>query len=130
MAYLLRHNVGWRTIINSDSDPHPNRIGHALIAREALPVITNTLLQLPPDQLTQQGVNAAIRKIKNFKTDILCTPWYFGDLPYHVPNNVDRTVVPQNRVMVQKEDCFPIAAFDSNNLVAIRAAEVAQSLNR
>ena len=75
-----------------------------------------TLLDLPPDQLTQQGVNAAIRNIKNFKTDILCQPWYFGDLPYHVPNNVDRTVVPQEQRMVQKEDCFPIAALPDNNL--------------
>ena len=93
-------------------------------------VITRTLLDLPPDQLTQQGVNAAIRNIKSFKTDILCQPWYFGDLQFHVPNNVDRTVVPNNRAMVQKEDCFQIAALPGNNLEQIRAAEAAQGLNK
>jgi branched-chain amino acid transport system substrate-binding protein len=95
----------------------------------AAAIITKTMLGLPPDQLTVAGVNAAIRKIKNFKTDILCRPWYFGDLQYHVPNNYDRTVVPQNHVFVQKEDCFQIAALPGNNLESIRAAETSQGLN-
>jgi branched-chain amino acid transport system substrate-binding protein len=96
----------------------------------AADIITATLLQLAPEQLTQAGVNAAIRNIKSFQTDILCQPWYFGDLPNHVPNNVDRTVVPQNQAMVEQESCFQIAALPDNNLVTIRAAEQAQGLNR
>jgi branched-chain amino acid transport system substrate-binding protein len=95
----------------------------------AADIIVQTLLQLPTEQLTQAGVNAAIRKIRDFKTDILCKPWYFGDLPYHVPNNADRTVIPQNRAFVQKEACFDIAALSGNNLDAIRQAEKAQGLN-
>jgi branched-chain amino acid transport system substrate-binding protein len=95
----------------------------------AADVIVHTLLQLPADQLTPSGVNAAIRKIKNFKTDILCKPWYFGDLPYHVANNADRTVVPQNRTFIQKEGCFDIAPLPGNNLDAIRQAEKTQGLN-
>jgi branched-chain amino acid transport system substrate-binding protein len=87
------------------------------------------LLKLPADQLNQAGVNKAFREIKNFKTDILCRPWYFGDLPYHVPNNTDRTVVPMDKKMAQKEDCFEIAPLPGNNLEAIRAAEKAQKLN-
>jgi len=92
-------------------------------------IATQTLLKLPADQMNQQGVNKAFREIKNFKTDILCKPWYFGDLAYHVPNNTDRTVVPMDKKMVQKEDCFDIAALPGNNLEEIRAAEKAQKLN-
>ena len=93
-------------------------------------IIVHTLLALPADQLTPEGVNAAIRKVKNFKTDILCKPWYFGDLPAHVPNNVDRTVVPSNHLFVQKEDCFEIAALaGANPLDQIRQAEKSQGLN-
>jgi branched-chain amino acid transport system substrate-binding protein len=95
----------------------------------AADIIVQTLLSLPADQLTAAGVNAAIRKIKNFKTDILCKPWYFGDLPYHVANNADRTVVPQNRAFVQKEGCFDIAALPGNPLDSIRQAEKQQGLN-
>jgi branched-chain amino acid transport system substrate-binding protein len=92
-------------------------------------IITRTLLQLSPGQLTPQGVNAAIRRIKDFKTDILCKPWYFGDLQQHVPNNADRTVVPENHVFVQKDGCFDIAPLPGNNLDSIRQAEKQQGLN-
>ena len=95
----------------------------------AAEIITRTLLSLPSDQLTKQGINAAIRRIKDFKTDILCKPWYFGDLQQHVPNSWDRTVVPENHVFVQKEGCFQIAPLSGNNLDAIRVAERAQGLN-
>jgi branched-chain amino acid transport system substrate-binding protein len=93
-------------------------------------IIVRMLLTLPADQLTQAGVNKAIRNIKNVKTDILCKPWYFADLPNHVPNNVDRTVVPMNGVMVQKEDCFDIASLPGDPLDTIRAAEKSQGLNQ
>jgi branched-chain amino acid transport system substrate-binding protein len=92
-------------------------------------IITKTLLQLPADQLTPQGVNAALKNIKNFKTDLLCRPWYFGAAPYHVPNNTDRTVAPDNKTMVQKQGCFDIAALPGNNLTQIRQQEKAQNLN-
>jgi branched-chain amino acid transport system substrate-binding protein len=93
-------------------------------------IITKTLLQMPADQLTQQGVNAAIRNIKNFQTDILCKPWYFGDGKLHVPNNTDRTIVPVNHAFVEKEGCFDIAALPENALEQIRADEAAKGLNR
>jgi branched-chain amino acid transport system substrate-binding protein len=95
----------------------------------AAKIITDTLLGMSADQLTPTGVNAAIRKIKNFKTDILCKPWYFGDLANHVANNTDRTVVPQNHVFVQKEACFDIAALPGNPLDTIRQTEKSQGLN-
>jgi branched-chain amino acid transport system substrate-binding protein len=95
----------------------------------AAKIITDTMLALPPSQLTKPGINAAIRRIKDFKTDILCKPWYFGDLQEHVPNNYDRTVVPENHVFVQKEGCFEIAPLPGNNLDGIRVAEKAQGLN-
>src|SRR4029078_4774228 len=61
---------------------------------------------------TAQSVNEAIKNIKDFKTDILCKPWYYGTAPLHIPNNTDRTVVPQNGKMVEKEGCFAISDVD------------------
>jgi branched-chain amino acid transport system substrate-binding protein len=92
-------------------------------------IITRTLLQLPPAQLTQAGVNAAIRRIKDFKTDMYCRPWYFGNLSAHVPVNVDWTVVPESHVFVQREGCFNIAAMPIDPLAQIRLAERRQGLN-
>jgi len=50
--------------------------------------------------------------VKNFKTDILCAPWYYGDAPLHIPNHTDLTTTPRNGVMVQKEGCFNISNVD------------------
>jgi branched-chain amino acid transport system substrate-binding protein len=63
-------------------------------------------------EYTKESVNEAFMNVKNFETDILCEPWYYGDAPLHIPNNVDRTVTPEGGVMVQAEDCFPISDVD------------------
>jgi branched-chain amino acid transport system substrate-binding protein len=63
-------------------------------------------------EFTVKSVNDAIKNVKNFKTDILCKPWYYGEAPLHIPNNVDRTTTPMNGKMIQKEDCFPISEVD------------------
>jgi branched-chain amino acid transport system substrate-binding protein len=63
-------------------------------------------------EVTKQSVNQAFKNVKNYETDILCGPWYFGDAPVHIPNNIDRTVTPQGGVMVEKEDCFEISDVD------------------
>ncbi len=74
-------------------------------------IATETLQELKGDY-TKESVNEAFHGIKDFKTDILCNPWYFGDAPIHLPNNVDRTVTPKAGVMVGAEECFPISDVD------------------
>ena len=85
-------------------------------------VATEVLLTLKPSQLNAKGVNAAFLKIKNWSSDLLCKPWYYGNLPGHVPSNWDITVTPKDGQMVQKEGCFPIAAVTPE----IKAARVAE----
>ena len=63
--------------------------------------------------ITAKSYNAAVRKLKNVKSDILCKPWYVGNaLPYHIPNNTDITVDYKGGKVVLKEKCFDIAAVD------------------
>jgi branched-chain amino acid transport system substrate-binding protein len=76
----------------------------ALIATEAMLGIQG--------EITKQTVNDAFKNVRNFQTDILCSPWYFGEAPLHIPNNVDRTVTPRGGVMVEKEGCFEISEAD------------------
>jgi branched-chain amino acid transport system substrate-binding protein len=63
-------------------------------------------------EFTAASVNQAFKNVENFQTDILCKPWYYGDAPLHIPNNTDRTVVPQDGKMIEKEGCFPISDVD------------------
>jgi branched-chain amino acid transport system substrate-binding protein len=59
-----------------------------------------------------KNVNQAIKSVKGFKTDILCRPWYYGDAPLHIPNNVDYTTTPKNGKMVIHDGCIPISDAD------------------
>jgi branched-chain amino acid transport system substrate-binding protein len=74
-------------------------------------IATEALLEVK-GEFTKESVNEAILNVKNFETDILCEPWYYGEAPLHIPNNVDRTVTPDGGVMVEAEDCFPISDVD------------------
>jgi len=82
-----------------------------MIRASALLGATEALMSVKGD-FTAETVNAAFKGMKDFKTDILCKPWYYGEAPLHIPNNVDRTTTPKDGVMVQKEDCFPISDVD------------------
>jgi len=76
-------------------------------------IATHALMKVK-GEFTLESVNDAFLNVKNFRTDILCRPWYYGEAPLHLPNNVDRTVVPEGDVMVEKEKCFPISEVDPN----------------
>jgi len=76
----------------------------------AAKMVSDTLLEVPEDQLTKEGINEAILNIKNYKTDILCKPWYFQKMKLHVPNNTDRTVTPKDGKMTEAEGCTEIPA--------------------
>jgi branched-chain amino acid transport system substrate-binding protein len=74
-------------------------------------IATSALLTIK-GAYTPASVNAAFLAVKNFKTSFLCRPWYYQNLPVHLPNNVDRTVVPENGKMVLKQGCTPISSVD------------------
>ena len=74
-------------------------------------IATEALLKVK-GEYTKESVNEAFKNVKAFKTDILCNPYYYGDAPLHIPNNVDRTVTPKGGTMVKNEDCFPISDVD------------------
>jgi branched-chain amino acid transport system substrate-binding protein len=88
-------------------------------------IATKALLGVSGD-ITAETTNKAFNDVKDFKTDILCKPWYFGDAPTHVPNNTDRTTTPKGGVMAQKEDCFPISDVDPG-IAQVRKIEQGQS---
>jgi branched-chain amino acid transport system substrate-binding protein len=83
-------------------------------------IATHALLGIKGDY-TAKTVNDAFHNVKDFKTDILCNPWTFGKGAEHVPNDADRTIVPNKGAWEQKENCFDIAALPSNPLAQLRA---------
>jgi branched-chain amino acid transport system substrate-binding protein len=78
--------------------------------------------------ITAASYNKAVRALKNVKTDMLCKPFYVGNLPFHIPNNWDITVDYKGGNVVVKEKCFPIAAVDKS-IAQTRAFEKKLKLN-
>jgi branched-chain amino acid transport system substrate-binding protein len=69
-------------------------------------------------------INAAIAKVKDYKSDMLCKPWYFGaGQDFHLANNATRMVAIKNGALVPAGGCFDIAATPTNHLDAIRQYE-------
>jgi branched-chain amino acid transport system substrate-binding protein len=62
--------------------------------------------------ITAKSYNNAVRALKDIKTDMLCKPWYVGNLPYHIPNNTDITVDYKAGKVVTRTGCTEIAPVD------------------
>jgi branched-chain amino acid transport system substrate-binding protein len=78
--------------------------------------------------VTAKSYNNAARSLANQKTDMLCKPWYVGNLPYHIPNNTDITVDYKSGNVVVRTGCTAIAAVDKQ-LTQTRAWEKKYHLN-
>ena len=84
--------------------------------------MTTALEDVEGDEYNIDTVNEAVFGLKNQETDILCEPWYYGEAPLHIPNNVDWTTTPKDGVMVIKEDCFEISG-DEPDIAEVREIE-------
>jgi branched-chain amino acid transport system substrate-binding protein len=78
--------------------------------------------------ITAKSYNDAVRGLKNIKTDMLCKPWYVGNLAYHIPNNTDITVDYKGGNVVTRTGCTAIAPVDKA-ITQTRAWEKKFNLN-
>jgi branched-chain amino acid transport system substrate-binding protein len=71
-------------------------------------------LQKVKGPYTLKSVNAAFKAIKDYKTEMLCKPFTFGNYSEHIPNNTDYTVTPSSSggTMVVAQGCTAISSSD------------------
>jgi branched-chain amino acid transport system substrate-binding protein len=62
--------------------------------------------------ITAKSYNNAVRALTNQKTDMLCKPYYVGNIPYHIPNNSNIIVDYKNKNVVVKKGCTEFQAVD------------------
>jgi branched-chain amino acid transport system substrate-binding protein len=72
---------------------------------------THALLSIK-GAVTAKSYNAAVKALANQKTDILCKPWYVGNLAYHIPNNTNIIVDYKNGNVVVRNGCTDFEAVD------------------
>jgi len=72
---------------------------------------TNALLSIK-GAITAKSYNIAVKGLKNQKTDILCKPFYVGNIPFHIPNNTNIIVDYKDKNVVVRSGCTPFQAVD------------------
>jgi len=72
-------NQNWLAVMDEYGQASDPRDSFSQAGYIAARVAEQALMSLDPDNITRETVSAAVRKIKNFQSDILCSPWYFAD---------------------------------------------------
>lgn len=113
-------NQNWLAIMDtygSKSDPRDTfSQGGYLAAR----VATEAMLKLDPAKIDRASVSEALRAIKGFKTDIMCSPWYVGEGKRHNANHAGMVALAHDGGWKPEGACFEI---DDPELDDVFAAE-------
>ena len=80
---------------------------------------------MDPKKIDRANVTKALKAVKNYRTDLLCGPWYFGDADFHQPNHASMMITITKTGFKTEAKCFDPSGkyFDK-----IRAMEKAQKL--
>jgi branched-chain amino acid transport system substrate-binding protein len=88
----------------------------------AAKIATETLLKLDPAKIDRATVSAALRAVKDVKSDIMCSPWYIGNGTRHNANHVGMAAVTEGKIWKTEGNCFNV---DDPELADLIAAEKA-----
>jgi branched-chain amino acid transport system substrate-binding protein len=101
-------NANWRAVLKQYGTSDQPRDSFSQGGYLAAQVLTDTLLTLDPAKIDRATVSTAIQGIKGFKSDMLCTPWYFaGPNGHNNANHQLRNVkLDANGKYVAAADCF------------------------
>jgi branched-chain amino acid transport system substrate-binding protein len=56
-------------------------------------IFTQTALEVGADNITRESMATALRAVKNYRSDLMCTPWYFGEGDRHNANHGGRVMI-------------------------------------
>lgn len=91
----------------------------------AADLFTHTLLRLPPAQLNRAAVSRALRAVHDWRSDLLCRPWYFGEGDRHLPNHAGLMLRYTGTGFQTVHGCFDA---ESDYLAPIKALERQQGI--
>jgi branched-chain amino acid transport system substrate-binding protein len=113
-------NQNWIAIMDkygAQSDPRDTFSQGGYLAAK---IATETLLKMDPAKIDRAGVSDALRAVTNFRSDMMCAPWYFGKGMRHNANHAGMVAVAHDGGWKPEGACFEI---DDPELDDILAAE-------
>ena len=119
-------NVAWAATMDKYGQSTDPRDTFSQAGWLAAKIFTETLLKMDPAAITRESVYAAIAEVKNFRSDLMCSPWYFGPGERHNANHAGRMVqIDAAGKYTLTQDCQEIP---DPELTSVFADEKANSL--
>lgn len=120
-------NQNWRAIMDQYGQKSDPRDTFSQAGYLAARIAEKALMTLDPAKINRETASAAVRQIKDFKSDIFCAPWYFGDGQLrHNANSTTRMAVSEGGKWKVVSDCAPSP---DPELKDIRAFEKSAGIN-
>jgi branched-chain amino acid transport system substrate-binding protein len=121
-------NANWLAVMDAYAAADAPRDTFAQSGYLTARLVTEALLALDPATIDRATVTAALKGVRDFQSDILCAPWYYGaDAPRHNANNVLRMAVTDGDTWKVVSECTPV---DDPELADIRAYEEKMGMGR
>jgi branched-chain amino acid transport system substrate-binding protein len=111
----------WKTIMakhGSKSDPIDTFSQAGFLAAQAT---TQALLSVK-GEITRKTAHDALKAIGNFKSDMLCAPWYFGSAGRHNANHAGRMAMITSSGFKTVSACFEARDTDLADILKLEAA--------
>jgi branched-chain amino acid transport system substrate-binding protein len=102
-------DAAWLKIMDTYGDAKDPRDSFSQSGYLAAKIFTDALLPLDPATINRDTVTKALTAVKNYKSDLICGPWYFGaGSDHHSANHAGRMVKLDNGAWKRTVDCFEI----------------------
>jgi len=96
----------WHAVLNKYGKPSDQRNTFSQAGYLAAAAGTDALLKLDPAKIDRASVAEAFRNIKNFKTDVSCSPWYYGPGDEHNAIHAGSVAEIKDGNFVTRKSCF------------------------
>jgi branched-chain amino acid transport system substrate-binding protein len=96
----------WHAVLNKYGKPTDQRNTFSQAGYLAAAAATDALLKLDPAKIDRASVAEAFRNIKSFKTDVSCSPWYYGPGDEHNAVHAGSVAEIKDGDFVTRKSCF------------------------
>jgi branched-chain amino acid transport system substrate-binding protein len=107
----------WHAVLDKYGKPSDQRNTFSQAGYLAALAATNALLKLDPAKIDRASVSEAFRNIKDLKTDVSCSPWYFGPGDEHNAIHAGSVAEIVDGKFVTRKSCFQMIDPDLAGIV-------------
>jgi branched-chain amino acid transport system substrate-binding protein len=98
----------WHAVLDKYGKPSDQRNTFSQAGYLAALAATQALLKLDPAKIDRASVSEAFRNIKDLKTDVSCSPWYFGPGDEHNATHAGSVAEIKDDAFVTRRSCFAV----------------------